>query len=167
MYSFQFDTISSLNNESSLNKGCFLCVWHANKIPPHIGLLMDGAYFSLKVKGKDTAVPINEILKLIYRKEICTLFIEVKAKITKNQIIDTFSQFSNAEAYKYSCLTPIAEVFELNQNVNMLADLLNSFKNKDQIGEIFGLNLIPDFKGIPKYGKEEIEARLKALSKNL
>ena len=54
MYSFQFDTINSLNNESALNTGCYLCIWHANKIPPHIGILIDGSYFSLKVKGKDT-----------------------------------------------------------------------------------------------------------------
>lgn len=167
MYSFQFDTINSLNDKSVLNTGCYLCIWHANKIPPHIGLLIDGSYFSLKVKGKDTAIPVTEILKIINRKEICTLFVEVENEVVKSKIIEVFAKYSNAEAYKFSCLTPIAEVFDTNQNVNMLADLLNSFKEKNQIGKVFGLNLIPDFKGIPQYGKEEIEARLKALSKTL
>ena len=163
MYSFQFDTINALNNESTLNKGCYLCIWHANKIPPHIGILIDGFYFSLKVKGKDTSIPVNEIVKIINRKGICTLFIEVQSEVVKSHIVDVFSKYSNAEAYKFSCLTPIAEVFDTNQNVHMLADLLNSFKEKNQIGKVFGLNLISDFGGIPLYGKEEIEARLKAL----
>ena len=167
MYSFQFENIVSLNDKSVLNSGCYLCVWHAHKIPPHIGLIIDSEYFSLKVKGKDSSLPIAEILKLIHRKEICTLLIEIKIPITKAQIIAAFSQFSNAEAYKYSCLTPIADIFDLRQDVSMLADLLNSFKSKDLIGNVFGLNLISDFKGIPMYGKEEIEARLKALSKTM
>ncbi len=167
MYSFQFENITSLNDKSFINSGCYLCVWHAHKIPPHIGLIIDGEYFSLKVKGKDTSIPIAEILKLIHRKEICTLIIEIKITITKAQIVTIFSQFSNAEPYKYSCLTPIVDAFNLRQDVNMLADLLNSFKSNDQIGNVFGLNLVSDFKGIPKYGKEEIEARLKELSKTL
>ena len=167
MYSFQFDTINSLNNESALNTGCYLCIWHANKIPPHIGILIDGSYFSLKVKGKDTAIPVNEILKIINRKSICALFVEVQREVVKSHIFEVFSKYSNAEAYKFSCLTPITEVFDTNQNVHLLADLLNSFKEKNQIGKVFGLNLALDFGGIPMYGKEEIEARLKALSKIL
>ena len=167
MYSFQFDTINALNNDSTLNTGCYLCIWHANKIPPHIGILIDGFYFSLKVKGKDTSIPVNEIVKIINRKGICTLFVEVQSEVVKSRIMDVFSKYSNAEAYKFSCLTPIAEVFDANQNVHMLADLLNSFKEKNQIGKVFGLNLISDFGGIPLYGKEEIEARLKALNKTL
>ena len=80
---------------------------------------------------------------------------------------EVFSKFQVAQESKATCLTPITEIFEVNENVHMLSDLLNYFKEKNQIGQLFGLNLNPDFKGILAYGKEKIEARLKQLSKTL
>ncbi len=165
MYSYKFEKINQLTSEKQLEKGCFLCVWHAHKIPPHIGLIIDGFYFSLKVKGKDTLIPVGEIIKLINKKNICAVFIGIHSDLTKDKVEKIFSNYSNAEVFKFTCLTPISDVFNLREEVDMLADLLNSFKNKNQIGEIFGLNLVSDFKGISSYGKEEIEARLKLLSK--
>lgn len=165
MYSFEFDTIHQLTDATDLEKGCYLCIWHAHKIPPHIGIMLDGLYFSLKVKGKDTAIPVEEILKLIHRKTISTVFTEIRVDVNMEEIKTVFAIYSKAESNKNSCLTPINEVFGLRDEVQILADLLNYFKAKQQIGKIFGLHLIPGFKGIPTYGKEEIEARLKLLSK--
>ena len=53
MYSFEFDNIIHQFDEVILNKGIYLSVVHANKIPPHIGIVVDGKYFSLKANGKD------------------------------------------------------------------------------------------------------------------
>jgi hypothetical protein len=167
MYSFEFDSISQLNNYQELNSGFFLCIWHANKIPPHIGVLINGAYYSLKVKGKDANIPVQDIVKLIERKGICTVFTEIKCDVSKTKVEEIFSKFQVARESKATCLTPITEIFEVRENVHMLSDLLNYFKEKNQIGQLFGLNLNPDFKGILAYGKEEIEARLKQLSKTL
>ena len=167
MYSFKFEKVEGLINNERLYKGCFLCIWHAHKIPPHIGLLVDGFYYSLKVNGKDFAIPVSEIVKLINRKEICTVFVEVKYVLTKEEVEFVFSNYLSAKVSLHTCLSPISEIFKLSEKVNLLADLLNSFKSQGQIGEIFGLNLNPDFGGIPLYGKEEIEARLKSLSKTL
>jgi len=167
MYSFKFENIGRLIDDKQLYQGCFLCIWHAHKIPPHIGILINGFYYSLKVNGKDFAIPVTEIVKLINRKEICTVFVKVKFVITKEEVEYIFSNYISANASQNTCLSPISEVFMLNEKVNVLADLLNSFKKQGLIGEIFGLNLVRDFRGIPFYGKEEIEARLKALSKTL
>lgn len=167
MYSFEFDYISQLVDINKLKTGCFLCVWHAHKIPPHIGLLIEGKYFSLKVKGKDSEIEVDDIVKLMNRKSICSVFVEIKSKVGIDQIKHVFSSYFKAEVSKFTCLTPITEVFNLNNEIFLLADLLNYFKDKNQIGQQFGLNLIPDFKGIPSYGREEIEARLKQLSKTL
>lgn len=166
MYSFEFDTIQALQSVQQLNQGCFLCIWHANKIPPHIGIIIQGRYYSLKVKGKDSDIPVSEIVKLIERKKIATVIAEVKTTIDTRRISSVFFTYDKAEASKVTCLTPITEVFEVKDHINILSELLNYFQSKQQIGQLFGLNLEPDFKGILFYGKEEIEARLKQLSKH-
>lgn len=165
MYSFEFDEIRQLESSNHLNTGCFLCIWHADKIPPHIGIISNGSYFSLKVKGKDSNIPVSDIVKLITKKGISTVFVEIKIDIDSQQIAKIFSKYERAEASKVTCLTPITEIFDVKEKVYMLFELLNYFASKKQIRQLFGLNLKPDFKGILSYGKEEIEARLKQLSK--
>ena len=111
------------------------------------------------------ALPVFEILKVMDRKEIATLFVEIQENPGMEKITETFSLYDKAVPFKNTCLTPITEVFGVQYEVGMLAELLNYFSSKNQIGVIFGLHLISGFKGIPQYGKEEIEARIKHLDK--
>jgi hypothetical protein len=167
MYSFEFNHIIPLEDLKSLQQGFFLCIWHANKIPPHIGVVIDGAYFSLKVKGKDVNIPVNEIVKLIEKKGICSVFVKIEQPIEKSDVAHVFSKFQIAQETKATCLTPITEILQVQNSVHKLSDLLNYFNAKNQISQVFGLHLDTHFNGILSYGKEEIEARLKQLSKKL
>lgn len=166
MYSFELNNVHQLNDFKQLKSGCYLCIWHADKVPPHIGIIIDGCYFSLKVKGKDVEIPVGEIVNLINRKKICTVFVEIKVEIYKENVAVIYSKYFKANTLKSTCLTPIVEVFDNVKNVQILADLLNFFKSKNQIGEIFGLHLTENYKGIPLYNLDDIEMRLKLLSKN-
>lgn len=165
MYSFELNNIIQFSDIEELKSGCFLCVWYADKIPPHIGIVVDGLYFSLKVKGKDTAIPLEDSVKVIQRKKSCTVFIELKINVTIEEVQKSFLNYKNAEYLKSTCLTPIIEIFNRSETVKMLADLLNSFEKKKEIGRVFGLNLPPDFKGIRSYRQEDIDFRIKSLSK--
>ena len=49
MYSFEFSHINPLQDFKSLQQGFFLCIWHANKIPPHIGVVIDGCPAGLNI----------------------------------------------------------------------------------------------------------------------
>ena len=164
MYSFQFDNITQLKDFQELNVGSYLCIWYADKIPPHIGISINSFYYSLKVNGKDTAIPINEIVKIIDKKKICTVFVEIPIHIDCVEVERIFSRYQCAKEGESTCLSPITELYSVNNHIDMLADLLNYFQGKQQIGQLFGLNLIPDFKGILSYNKKDIEARLKQLS---
>ena len=73
MPSYQFSSISDLSDVTILNNGLFLCVLHADKTPPHIGISINGLYYSLKAKGKDIALPVNEVFKVVERKKIATV----------------------------------------------------------------------------------------------
>ena len=164
MYSFEFDSIIQLKDFQELNLGCYLCIWHADKIPPHIGISINGFYYSLKVNGKDTSIPVYEIVKIINKKNISVVFAEILIDLDRIEIERVFSNYMCAKVGESTCLSPITEICGINNRIYILADLLNYFKGKRQIGQLFGLNLKSDFKGILPYGREEIEARLKQLS---
>jgi hypothetical protein len=166
MYSFEFDSIIQLKDFQELNLGCYLCIWHADKIPPHIGISINGFYYSLKVNGKDTAVPVSEIVKIINKKNICSVFAEILVNIDSIDVERFFSRYKCAKEGESTCLSPITEIYYVNNHIDLLADLLNYFKGKQQIGQLFGLNLISNFKGILTYNREDVEARLKQLSEN-
>ena len=69
MSSFEFENVLDLNSESALKEGFFLWIWHADKIPPHIGCSINGVYFSLKVNGKDDKKESNNALLVIQQKK--------------------------------------------------------------------------------------------------
>ncbi len=62
----------SVKNELSPNdikKGNWLVIMHAKRIPPHIGILINGKYNSLTIKGHEINVDPSVILKIIQQKK--------------------------------------------------------------------------------------------------
>ena len=90
-------TLSLTSNYSteSLNKGTWLVVLHASRIPPHIGLLIDGSYNSLTIKGQELDVAINVLLKTIQLKKIEAIFIS----LIKQPVFSTSFQLEIAKHF--------------------------------------------------------------------
>lgn len=167
MYNFQFKNITILSSfteeKSTFEKGVFLWIWHANKIPPHIGISVDGFYFSLKVNGKDESIPLSKIQTLIETKRIGTFVVEVNQMISKDDVKSSFLNHSVALSNQTTCLTPIQEILGFKDEKYILSELLINIQAKNALGKVFSINLERDFNGILAYGKEEIENRLKLL----
>lgn len=160
MFSFKVDSWHSFEHQE-YQKGVFLWVIHADKIPPHIGISKDGVYFSLKVSGKDESVSINSLVNLISFKQIPTLAIQIlDNELNVDDLIEVFSNFSYAESNVSTCLTPISKLYFPNERDFILSELLQEFQEKSLLGNLYGLNLKTDFKGIPFYGRSEITNRL-------
>ncbi|NBR15845.1 MAG: hypothetical protein EBU01_14895, partial [Crocinitomicaceae bacterium] len=60
MFDFEFKNIQFVNHLET-KTGVYLWILHADKIPPHIGISIDGQYFSLKAKGKDENISDKSI----------------------------------------------------------------------------------------------------------
>jgi len=164
MYSFEFKYIIHHFDESILNKGIYLSVVHANKIPPHIGIVVNGKYFSLKAKGKDVAVPIKDLIKIINRKQIVSLFIQLPSIVSVGQVSTIYQTYTKAIAYESSCLTPIKQLFGLGEEIQKLGDLLEILDESQLMTSVFGFNIPDEYKGIPAYGKDAIHQRLEILA---
>lgn len=164
MYSFEFEYIIRQFDESILNKGIYLSVVHANKIPPHIGIVVDGKYFSLKAKGKDVDVPIKDLIKIINRKQIVSLFIQIPKIVSIEQISTIYQRYSKAIAYESSCLNPVRQILELGEEIQKLSDLLNVLDKSDLIASVYGVNVPNEYRGIPAYDVNAIHQRLEILA---
>jgi len=165
MSDYKFQHINQLPDLSILENGLFLCIIHADKIPPHIGVSIDGKYFSLKAKGKDEAIPVSEVLKIIDKRTIKTLFVSLEVSVGIEQIKQVYSRFEKTIVRETSCLSPIKDVLKVQGDIQKLSDLLDYLDSNRLSREVFGVYIYEDFKGIPYYEVEDIDKRLESLTK--
>lgn len=157
MSSFQFENILPMEQlDSSKN---LLWIWHATKIPPHIGVSSDGCYFSLKVSGKDVDLNVDKVMALAQSKSIAMICVELKHEFSTKDLNRIFGSYSMAASDAATCLSPIKDLLEL-PIVRQLSELLQKLEENNTLGGIFGMNLPSDYERIPKYSSAEIQQRL-------
>lgn len=162
MCDFQFDLIDRNFSNVNLQK-TLLWILHADKIPPHIGISVDGLFFSLKVRGKDEFMPTEKLVSLINYRKISSVLIELKLNYEISDVVNQFKHFERAVDLSSSCLVPIKELIVPGKKIDRLKGLLEILKEKELINGVFGLNLAESYAGIPYYTTEQIELRLEKL----
>ncbi|MGZ3864690.1 MAG: hypothetical protein ACXVPN_06085 [Bacteroidia bacterium] len=137
---------------NAMKRGIYLVIQHANRIPPHIGLMIDDEYHSLTIKGKEISVSGNALLKNIGLRKIPTVFVKIKkhpvfSNHHLNEVfIEQLKQFDKVSADGNTCLSPIKLFFEefyaiKKEDIKLIFDLLGSLKSNDFIEETCGMNL--------------------------
>ena len=159
---FQFDSIDH-NLENINHQKTLLWILHADKVPPHIGISVDGLFFSLKVRGKDEFLPTDKLVNLLRSKKIASVLVELRMRLTLEELTEKYNHFDCARDLKSSCLVPVNQLINSNSKISRLKELLDILQVKKQINRVFGLNLAETYKGIPYYTTEQIELRLKKL----
>jgi len=164
-YSFEFDSIETLDNTACLQSGFFIWVWHVTKIPPHIGCSIDGSYYALKVQSKDLAIPVDSVISVVAKKNIPTFLIKLNttAAINSAHIDQVFREESLLSSGLNSCTTPINKLFNCPANYQ-LAELLEVINETIGISKTIGFHVPHEQKGILNYTKREIEDRIKLLT---
>lgn len=164
MYSFEV-TDWKQGDDETFDFGIYLWVIHADKIPPHIGISKNGFYFSLKVSGKDEAIPVKKVLHLLNSKAIPTLILKTSENSIKFKELNTvFDKYTQAGINDFTCLTPITEIYFSAPQDLILAELLNLLNEAGVLEEAHGFNLNADFKGILHYERKDIQNRLHHLN---
>jgi hypothetical protein len=149
------------SHQSLIFQSTCLWVWHADKIPPHVGISAEGNYFSLKVKGKDADVSVKTILDLIDRKKIPTLCYVLSDD--PPNLAEVFQAYTQARAGEITCLYPIREALRIPE-AGQLSDVLKVLEGEGRIHRALGLYLPENYRGLPHYGLREIHERLERLS---
>jgi hypothetical protein len=169
-------TISDSFNQEELLKNTWLVILHASRTPPHIGILVNGNYNSLTIKGHELNINGTVLLKTIQQKKIETLFIQLKkhpvfSSDYQKEICQFYiQQFTQVKVNEASCLNPIKlflqEFYAIPENKNeLLFELVERLKQNHYISLTLGLNIndkIEDKEfSLPMYSNEQLQEIIK------
>lgn len=162
------------SNRYLLEKDAWLVILHASRIPPHIGILINGKYHSLTIKGHELNIDIKALEKTISIKNIESLFLKLKPHpvfsldYQTDVMIHFIQQFEKVNSQQSTCLTPIKfflqEFYALQyQEKELLFDMIERLKSNDFIVEVLSdnihLNSETTFK-LPRYSNFELQERI-------
>ncbi|MES2513194.1 MAG: hypothetical protein V4580_03585 [Bacteroidota bacterium] len=169
-------SISNSFDQELLYKNTWLVILHASRTPPHIGILIDGNYNSLTIKGHELNIQLTVLLKTIQQKKIETLFVQLK----KHPVFSTdyqkeicqhyIQQFTQVKANEASCLNPVKlflqEFYAICENKEeLLFELMEHLKQNQYIEITLGLNLEAKTEhgefSLPMYTNEQLQLVIK------
>lgn len=159
---------------SVLTKGAWLVILHASRIPPHVGLMIDGNYNSLTIKERELNVSSEALLKTISQKKIEALFLKVvkhpvfSSDHQLNIFQEQLGQFTVVKQNEATCLSPLKLFFEefyaiKNNKEQLFYDFVDELFQNDYIVEAVGLNIVNKTNNtftLPHYTNEELQERI-------
>jgi hypothetical protein len=158
MYKFSFKNRVELSSPQNLANGLFLWIWQPTKLPPHLGVSMDGTYYSLLFDRKQVGLSITSQLDIIHRKKLSMIWQEVT--LDSLDFTAVFEKYTSCSHDHCSCIQPIFDGLDLKISGGVLFDLLDELTEKKGLGRAYYLNLTEKFKGIKKYNRKEVEMHL-------
>jgi hypothetical protein len=143
----------------------YLILFHVDKQPPHLGVVVNGAYFSLRYDKLQMGIDPESIMKTVRTKKIKTLIFEIDEKGSNVESI--FEKYSSIDSI--SCLFPLREFFFPNgfESIQLIFDLLDKLKSDSKIIKTYSLNLEPDTTtfNMKRYSIQDVQNEIKRLKK--
>lgn len=140
-----------------------LWIWNADKIPPHIGISSGKDYFSLTYRKSEKLLTVS-MLKKAKRSLIPLVLVEIPAETVVQDLNQVFSSYNRA-VDGVTCMHPIREVMQVEEQVHQLVDLLIYLETHGMIRAVNGINLPLGYRGIPDYSMEDILSRIASLNR--
>lgn len=139
-------------NETVLQNDVFLVLLHANRIPPHLLVSVNGKLFTLTVKGATVDGELSALIKLIRKNKVETIFVKlnVPTVCTVEQLRAEIKKFMLAyprvDVSIATCLAPIKDfchsVYSTEtQKINFVFELLPKLNEQKVTGDIYQMNM--------------------------
>jgi hypothetical protein len=102
---------------SLLSKGTWLALLHAQRIPPHAGLIFNGNYNSLTIKEAELNIESSLLLETISRKKIKTIFVKIiphpvfSLDHQREMFAEELKKHGCVQQGKATCLSPVKTFF--------------------------------------------------------
>ena len=156
--------ISAFRKEEFAMNSPYLWIWNPSGIPPHMGLSIDGRYFSLKANGLDFDSELRDLVGVASRKRLAVLAVELNLELNIDDFKTEFSKFERTIAHEITCLNPIKNILGFPE-VRKLSDLLMELDENKSIGKITSWNLTQSSLELAEYSTEDIHKHLVYLTK--
>ena len=169
--------INSNQVDTSLSKGLWIVVLHASRIPPHVGLLFNGSYFSLNLKGVEINIEHAVLLRTIELQSIKSVFIKVKkhpvlsVEYLKEVFENDLSSYQKVTT-ETTCFKPVKLFFQehylfYSHPINFLFELFSPLLKNEMIEKTIAINLkeevIEDTFTFNNYTAEDIKDKLASI----
>ncbi len=164
---FLIEKCVPLTDGTELLTGQYIVLLHADKVPPHLGMLDHGRYHSLTYKNVIVDQSLETLLRAIDGKGIGSLFVEVESV---PDLRTFFVDDSKIELGKSTCLSPIRNAFstklEAAKDTRFIFELLPLLQAEGMLGISLFKNLTVEegVFSLNKYGMEEVNARIAVLN---
>jgi hypothetical protein len=123
LFNSEFISLKRHSSSDFLKKGCYLWAFHHHKIP-HLGLSVNGHYFSVTFNKKQVNESVETPWRLSQSKAIPCFFIQLIDTIECAVDIKYF--FESHSFLQNTCLLPILQSLGLaHKNIDILPDLLH------------------------------------------
>ena len=146
-----------------LDRGTFLCLFGTDKTPPHLGLVVDGKYYSTSAKGSRVGENAELILRRVKQSAIPTLFIQLDIVVDKHKLAAAFENYPKLKENQ-TCLIPIKDyINSVGEDVtaaDFVFELIPILHNLKLISDSFSLYMSGSSFILKVYSKEDILNRI-------
>lgn len=157
-------------NEINLQEGVFLFIHRASKIPPHIGMVVNGVLYEISTTGPGYQYQAVDLLNTAQKRGVELIFLELeKVDLEQNFLSDSIEKLVK-HYYKVddevSCLFPIKdfikEVYQLDvSRANFIFELLPILYDNNFIVASYQVNLTNQLVNnsfiLKKYTKKDVQ----------
>ena len=164
---------------SKLQKGLWIVIINAARIPPHIGLLFNGSYSSLNIKGVEKDIDIAVLLRTIEMQSIKAVFVKVSNHpvfsigFLHEHFLHEVEKYEKVSA-ENTCFKPVRTFFQenyvlWNNEMEFLYQLFPALYSNGMIDYAMGLNIDEVLKDdafvLKAYSSKEIEDKLNEIKR--
>jgi hypothetical protein len=166
---------TSTFDSASCKKNTWFVLLHAKRIPPHVGLVIDGTYNSLTIKGHELDVTFDALLKTVTQKKIETIFVKVANHpvFSSDYQLQTFKElikkYDKVKQFEATCLSPIKEFFQdfyalsIDENELLFSFLERLNQNTYlELAMSCNFNLNKNLLEIPFYDAKQLHEKIKS-----
>lgn len=155
-----------------LDKGNWIAVLHAQRVPPHVGLMFNGRYYSLTIKEREMGIRSELLLKTIRQKKIKSVFVRVVPHPVfsighrEEMYIEHLNKFTSVKQFEATCLSPVKLFFKefyaiCSEENELFYAFMQCLANNKFIDLAFALNMeLNDGIDLPYYTFEELNEKI-------
>ena len=164
--------------EINLEKGVFIFLYRASKIPPHIGMIINGKLFEISTNGPEYNLSGSAMLQTAQKRGVEVVFIKLidsnkkpeELEMLITNLVKHYFKVSNT----VSCLNPIKDfiqkIYQIDvSHANFIFELLPILYSNKVVKASFEVNLtnklIDHSFLLKKYTKQDIENSIAAVNR--
>lgn len=161
-------------SDELLRKNAWLAILHAQRVPPHIGMIFSGNYNSLTIKERELNISSDILLKTIYQKKIKSVFVKIVPHpvFSIEHQLEIFQEnlkkFTCVKQFEATCLSPVKLFFKEFYAVEsgdkeLFFEFTQQLNTNLFLEKACALNMdLQDGLDLPFYSIEELNQKIKS-----